>query len=374
MKRLDKELLKKNIDEIAEYDFAANKVFGSAYYVYQRDSLSFTGCYGKCSAEGGRDVDGRTVFRLASMTKPVTAFAMLILVDRGFIGLDDSIGDYLPQFKDISISDACGNIKGKPGRLPVIKELLTHCSGLGSDAKKISRMTAEDYSTLDKSIEYLLKTGLDFEPGSQQMYSPTAAFDVAVRIIGTVTKTDYLEFLKKEIFIPCGMYDTTFVPDDDIRARFIDMHCNINGKNAVKKMAADCVFEDVPVTHYLGGGGLVSTLEDYGKFARMLLDRGSTSSGRLIDEETFSLMNKPYFRISDSEWWGLGVRVITGDSHPRLPEGAFGWSGAYGTHFWTDPENEIVAVLMKNSAVDGGAGNESATKLEKAVYSSFENK
>jgi CubicO group peptidase (beta-lactamase class C family) len=150
------------------------------------------------------------------------------------------------------------------------------------------------------------------------------------------------------------------------------MHCNKDGKNAEKEMPGDSVFENIPETHYLGGGGLVSTLEDYGNFAKMLLNKGLSHTGkRILSEETFLKMTEPQIKINDNQSWGLGVRVITKKTYPHLPVGCFGWSGAYGTHFFVDPENGIVAVFMKNSAVDGGAGNESAVKFEKAVYSLF---
>ena len=373
MLKLDKELLIKNINDIAGYDFDNNKVFGSAYYVFQRNNLNVVRCFGCCSAEESPAVTEHTAFRLASMTKPVTAAAVLILIDKGLVSENDCIADYIPEFSDIHIIDADGIDRGNPVRLPSIRDLLTHSSGIGSDISKINAMTAKDYETLDASVDYLIKTGLDFEPGFMQQYSPTGAFDVAVKIIERVTGENYPDFLKRELFVPCEMYDTAFVPDEELNKRIIDMHCNINSRNAVKKMPGDCVFENVPASHYLGGGGLVSTLEDYGKFAKMLLNKGKSEAGkRIISEKVFDKMSCPYIAISDNQQWGLGVRVITQNTYPHLPVGSFGWSGAYGTHFWVDPENDIAAVFMKNSAVDGGAGNESAVKFEEAVYSSGE--
>jgi CubicO group peptidase (beta-lactamase class C family) len=124
----------------------------------------------------------------------------------------------------------------------------------------------------------------------------------------------------------------------------------------------------------LGGAGLVSTLRDYSKFAKLLLNKGKIGDIPLISEETFNLLCTPQVSqgiMPGNARWGLGVRVITDESYPYLPVGSFGWSGAYGSHFWIDPVHKIFAVYMKNSKIDGGAGNESAVKLEKAVYSSF---
>ena len=152
------------------------------------------------------------------------------------------------------------------------------------------------------------------------------------------------------------------------------MHTNIDEQNAQQAMPVDCIFEDYPCTHYLGGAGLVSTLKDYSRFAKMLLNNGRTSQTQLISENTFRLMHTPHVPetiMPGAERWGLGVRVITEDSYPYLPVSTFGWSGAYGSHFWVDPENELIAVYMKNSKVDGGAGNESARKFEEAVCRSL---
>ena len=372
MKQLNRGKLIKNIDAVAEYDFAENKVFGSAYYVWQ-DGEEYEKCYGRVGLASDTPVSASTLFRLASMTKPITAVATLILVERGLLSLDDGVDRYLPEFADIQIKEVSGKTYA-PEKLPTIKNILTHTSGIGSRLDKLAAMPREDRQTLDSAIAFYLENGLDFEPGSMQMYSGTAAFDVLTKIIEKVTGTDYLEFLKKEIFEPCGMVDTTFIPTAEQQARMIEMHTKKDGENAAFTMPDGCVFEDVPYSHYLGGAGLVSTLRDYGNFARMLLNRGETPNGRILQESTFNLMcvqQVPTEIMPGYERWGLGVRVIVDDAYPHLPRETFGWSGAYGSHFWIDPNNKIFAVFLKNSKFDGGAANESARNLEKAVYSSF---
>ena len=372
MKKLNLSRTTKHIDKIAEYDIKKNKVFGSCYSVYQKNNFDLCRCYGTVGMGTEEKVSEKTLFRLASMTKPVTAAAVLLLEERGLLSLDDTIDKYIPAFRDIHIKDADGKDLGAPGKMPKVRNLLSHNSGLGSDPKKLEKMTDKDYESIDSTIEYLLKAGLDFEPESMQAYSPTAAFDVAVKIAETVTGKDFQEFLKDELFLPLGMHDTVFIPTPEQRSRIIVMHCNKDGKNAEKEMPGNTVFENVPENHYLGGGGLVSTLSDYGNFAKMLLNKGVSHTGqRILREEAFLKMTEPQIEICNDQSWGLGVRVITRKTYPHLPVGSFGWSGAYGTHFFVDPENGISAVFMKNSAVDGGAGNKSAVKFEKAVYSFF---
>ena len=372
MKQIDMERLSANIDCIAQYDTSNNKAFGSAYAVYQ-DGFLLEKCYGTVSLNSDIPVTGTSVFRLASMTKPITAVATLILAEKGLLSLDDSIDRFLPDFKNIKITNASGN-SVTPKRIPTIKNILSHTSGIGCIADKIARMNADDERTLDASVAFYLKSGLDFEPGTMQMYSGTGSFDVLTKIIETVTKTDYLSFLKQEIFDPCKMPDTTFIPTPEQQQRMVAMHNKCNGENAVSEMPAGCIFESYPCTHYLGGAGLVSTLRDYGNFAKMLLYKGKTEAGQILREETFDLLCTPQVPreiMTGNQRWGFGVRVITEDAYPFLPKGSFGWSGAYGSHFWVDLTNKIFAVFMKNSKFDGGAANESARKFEEAVYSSF---
>ena len=378
MNKLDTRLLKTNIEKASQYDFDNHKVFGSAYCVIQENNVIFKKCFGTTSADNTEAVTENTIFRLASMTKPITAIATLILVDRGQLSLSDKVSDYLPEFKDIRITQITGaNEKidlGKAQNDITICHLLTHTSGIGSDAAKSQKMSDEDKKSIDTTIEFYAKAGLDFEPGTKQQYSGTGAFDVLVKIIEKITKTDYLQFLQQEIFEPCEMVNTTFVPTKEQWKQTIAMHNKVNGNNSVAKIKENCVFVDYPCTHYLGGAGLVSTLDDYSKFAKMLLNNGKTPRKQILSEKAFRLLHTPFVSeeiMPSNQRWGLGVRVIVKEDYETLPVGAFGWSGAYGSHFWIDPINKVAAVFMKNSLFDGGAGNESARNFEKAVNDSF---
>lgn len=371
---LNKTTLTKNIDDIAKYDFDNNKVFGSAYYVYDNDKI-VEKCYGNMSLNSDMPITNTTLFRLASMTKPITAVATLVAMEKGFLSLDDTVDKYIPAFKQIQIKDASGKVSGLK-KQPTILNILTHTSGIGSDSQKLAAMTGADQATLDSAITFYIGSGLDFEPGTKQAYSATGAFDVLVKIIETATGEDYLQFLQKNIFEPCNMKDTTFIPSDEQWGRLVDMHQQVDGENAVATLPEGCIFGNVPVTHYLGGAGLVSTLQDYANFAKMLLNGGQGETGKVISKTSVKLLSSPQISadvMPGNARWGLGVRVITEKSYPYLPVGSFGWSGAYGSHFWIDPVNNVFAVYMKNSQVDGGASNESANKFEKAVYTALLN-
>ncbi len=378
MNKLDKNLLKFNIEKAVRFDFDNHKVFGSAYCVIQEDKVIYKNGFGTTSADNAEAVTENTIFRLASMTKPITAVATLILVERGQLSLSDKVSDYLPEYKDVhitQISDANKIIDlGKAQNDITILHLLTHTSGIGSDAAKSQKMTDEDKKSIDNTVKFHSEIGLDFEPGTKQQYSGTGAFDVLVKIIEKITKTDYLHFLQQEIFAPCDMVNTTFIPNREQWTQIIAIHDKVDGKNTVAKTKENCIFYDYPCTHYLGGAGLVSTLDDYSKFAKMLLNNGKTPKKQILSEETFRLLHTPFVSekiMPSNERWGLGVRVIVKKDYKTLPVGTFGWSGAYGSHFWIDPVNKVAAVFMKNSLFDGGSGNESARNFEKAVNASF---
>ena len=314
-------------------------------------------------------VDDNTIFRLASMTKPITAVAILLLIDRGEISLETPVKTILPQFEDIHIISEQGVDLGVTKTDVTIMHLLTHTSGFGST--KPHNMTAEDKKTIKNTIDYFVKAGLDFEPFTKQAYSGYAAFDVLAAVVEKITGQDYEEFLQSEIFAPCNMNNTTFIPTESQQRRIITMHNKIQEKNCIGATVDGCVFENFPYRHKLAGAGLVSTLTDYSNFAQMLLNKGKISKKQIISEDTFNLLCVPYVPyeiMPGNERWGLGVRVVTSENHKYLPIGSYGWSGAYGTHFWCDYENNISAVYMKNSKVDGGAYNKSACRFEKAVY------
>lgn len=360
-----------NIDKIAKYDFDNNKVFGSCYLVYKKGEV-IEKCLGHVSANSLSHVTNKTIFRIASMTKPITAVATMILVDKGLLSPDDSIDKYLPQCKKLKIIDYLGKVS-TPKQMPTIKHILTHTSGIGCDPRKVCPRTPADKITLDAAIDYFIRRGIDFEPGSRVEYSGTGAFDFLQKIIVTITGEDYLKFLEREIFIPCDMPDTTYLPNEEQEGRIIDMHQKQDGKNAVYDMPKGCIFEDFPKEHYLAGAGLLSTLHDYSNFAKMLLNKGEINGKRILSQESVKLLSTPQIPkelmpVPSPGRWGLGVKVIADDTHPTLPKGVFGWSGAYGSHFWVDPENEIYAVFMKNSRFDGGSSNESSINFEKAVY------
>ena len=151
------------------------------------------------------------------------------------------------------------------------------------------------------------------------------------------------------------------------------MHDYRDGKAQVAQTTEGCVFGNYPTTHALAGAGLVSTIDDYKNFVTMLLDGGVFKGRRILSQEMIDQMATPQIKDpiqKGRSLWGLGVRVIV-DEKDILPLGTFGWSGAYGTHFWIDPENNILAIYMKNSRFDGGSHAVTGRNFELDVYSAL---
>ncbi len=371
---LNKKLLEENITKAAQVDFDEHFVFGCAYAVCQNGELLLKKYFGTTKLGGDEAVSDNTMFRLASMTKPITGVAIMILVDRGLIALDDKVSKYIPEFADVHIIDDDGNDLGKPKCEVTIRHLLAHTSGFGSRTK--TKITKEDRMTIEDTINFYLKEGLEFEPTSVEHYSAYAAFDVLTVIAEKVTGAPFDKFLQDEIFDPCGMTDITFNPTEEQWSRFIQLHNKVDDKCVVGDTTDGCVFIDMPTTRIISGAGLAATLPDYIKFAEMLTNGGKVGDKQIVSEEALKLMATP--QLSKDAYpgdcnWGLTVRVIETDTYEWLvPKGSFGWAGYYGTFFWVDPVNKISAIFLKNSLINNNSHNDSAKRFELAVMDSFE--
>ncbi len=382
MKKLNPELLKQNIEKRINADIESGCVGGAAVKVMQNGETLYREDFGYSDCDAKKPLESNAIFRLASMTKPITAVAILIQVSRGLVDLFDPVDRFLPEYAELDIGMLDENRQvvrlGKAQNKVRVIHLLTHSSGIGSfelGDVQLSQMKTEDMQSIETVVDYFSKAAVAFEPYTAQMYSPVAGFDVLARIIEITSGMTYREFIKKEIFEPLCMYDTTCVPTDEQWQRVVSMHNYIGGRGVSADVGKRYVFGSFPLTYNCGGAGIVSTVEDYSKFASMLLGGGEYNGIRILPEELVRSMGIPHLPESIMpfhEIWGLGVRVIVSDKN-TLPVGSFGWSGAYGTHFWIDPENKIVAIYMKNSYYDGGADASTARAFESDVMKSFEN-
>ena len=382
MKKLSSELLTRNVIKNIEKDIKNSDIAGASVLVAQSGRVLLSEQRGFADAEREEPIKHDSVFRLASMTKPVSAIAALVGVERGWFSLDDPITDYYPEFSELYV----GRLEGdrvipdhKPYLMPMVHNFLTHTSGFMASGDiwehYESRMPDSSLASNRAAVDYCMQNCcLTLEPVTKVNYCAYHSFDVVALLIERFSGMKYADFLEREIFEPLGMKDTTYRPNDAIRERMVTMCNKVDGKIVNVEMG-NHTFEQFPLTYTSAGAGLVGTVSDYYTFAKMLLGRGTLNGARIVKPETFDLMPRPYVPKSvmgkDAiTSWGLGVMVYTGDGN--RPAGTYGWSGAYGTHFWIDPINEIIAIYMKNTRWHDshGAGN-TGRQFERDVYSSL---
>lgn len=378
---LDAQRLENALCLRAESDLETNTICGASVIVRQEGNIVCERYFGTTAPYGTEKVAKNTIYRLASMTKPITAVAALILADRGMLRLDAKVEEYLPQYKNrrVGVFGQNGVIVGtkKAQVAPTIRHILSHSSGISCGENERNnirpKLSKEDRVTVKNMMSAISHSVLSFEPFEAQEYSAVGAFAVLTAIIEEISGMNFETFLQKEVFSPCAMQDTTFEPSAEQMSRLIAMHSRVSGKSIVGETEEGCIFANFPCTNHLGGAGLVSTLHDYSNFAEMLLNEGSINGQQILSTKAICEMSTaqvPEGIMPGKQRWGLGVRVITGACE-TLPTGAYGWSGAYGTHFWVDPINKITAVYMKNSLYDGGAEAVTARHFEEDVAKSL---
>ena len=357
---LSKERLQR-VHELVERHMKAGEITGAVMLVARKGQVAYVDVAGTMDKEGRRPMRRDTVFRLASMTKPVVGVAVMMMLEEGRLRLGDAVSKYIPEFKDqrVAVLEEAG-ANGKPPRFHTvraerditIKDLLTHTSGLSSgpmgqsEARKVRRTPTD---TLATYIPRLGATPLEFQPGSRWMYSPSDGIDVLARVVEIVSGTAMNVFLKQRIFDPLDMPETSHYPTEAQMPRLVTAY-RMADEGLVETQNPLSMSSKV---YFAGGGGLVSTVDDYSHFAQMLANGGAFKGKQLLSPRTVRLMTSVHVpatlpgRVA-GEGYGLSVRVIENAiaGNHRISNGSFGWSGAYGTHFWVDPIEEVVAVMM----------------------------
>lgn len=379
MKKIDSEKLRFLISENSNAELHENKIGCKEIVIHQSGECVYRDVFK--SELFSKTADGQgMIYRAASMTKPITSVAVLQLVDRGLLNLDDKISEFFPKAKDLKVAEVENNkiLSLMPlEREITVGNLLSHTSGIGCEPiTNIFGCTNNELS-LEDAVDDILSKPLAFQPDSSQCYSATESFDIVAGIVQKVSDLRFDEYLTENIFKPLEMINTTFCPTNEQWKNVVAMHKRTeDGKSEISVMPQGCVFDSFKTKRMPAGAGLVTTADDYIKFADMLCFGGTTKENkRVLSEKAVNLMSTPHIPANIENWcekWGLGVRIVVSNDYPHgLGIGCFGWSGAYGTHFWVDRENQISAVMMKNSCYDGGAGNKSACQLEKDVYDSL---
>ena len=309
-----------------------------------------------------------TVFRLASMTKPITATAVMLLYEYGKLSLDDSLTKYLPEYTGSGREDIR------------ILHLLNHSCGLGMIGFPGMIQSLELTKKQDRLADRVTRWKdllPDFPAGTGTGYSPNVGFDILGRIVEIVSGMEFDQFLKKRIFRPLGMIDTTFLPDAEQASR---QSILFHDKNHLPDVPIPADFGekmnyamDASICgYYSGGAGLFGTAADYDKLLQMFLNEGTCNGVRLLRPETIHLMRTPSndLQAKPDVRWGLGMQVFGDPQKTGLSvnPGSYGWSGAYGTHFYVDPVGERTLLLMLNADGLGGSESYVSRAVENAVY------
>lgn len=344
--------------------------------IYQGEKETYRGAFGYSDCLQTQLIQENAIFRLASMTKPITATAVLIAEERGLLQLDAPIHTYIPNFQHGGVGVLeNGELQWiESAREITIHDCLTHTSGLGSgEVGNYQFLRFPEPKTLEDNVNAWNKAFLDFAPKTKQAYSGLVAFELLAYIVQIVSGMSFEEFLRKEVFIPLGMRDTVYRLTDEQKTRLVEMVTT--GKDGGLEVV-DYGWRGFGVfaEGYTGGSaGLFSTLADYSKFVRMLACNGEFQGIRILSAQSVAKMRTAQLStslagLSESFNWGLGVRVCEkqGINQP-LPDGSFGWSGAYGTHFWVEPSSGRSAILMLNKADVGGSGSPYSYEFEKLV-------
>jgi CubicO group peptidase (beta-lactamase class C family) len=371
------ELMQRNID--------AGNFAGAVTLVARNGRIAHFETHGLMDLDAKRQMAKDAIFRIMSMTKPVVGVSILMMLEEGKIRLNDSVSKFIPELKDMKVAVALPSSSASPFAPPsktpqeprfytmpadreiTIRDLLTHTSGLVSGPISTSQNAKVIYKQGETLADYIPRLGtvpLEFQPGTRWAYSAQAGIDTLVRIVEILSGQPFDEFIRRWLFEPLEMKDTCFYPGEALAPRIATLY---------RKTPKGLQKQDNPAfmngTYLSGGGGLFSTAEDYVRFGQMLANRGELDGKRVLGRRTVEMMAS--IHIPDTlpgrtpgEGYGLTVRVISnaGAAGTELSNGSFGWSGAFGTHFWVDPKEKIVAVLMTQ-----GGSRELIADFETAV-------
>jgi len=363
------------VHELVERTIAAGEIAGAVTLVARNGQVAYLEAQGVMDLESKQQMRPDSLFRIASMSKPVAAVAILMLAEEGKVRLNDPVSRFIPAYANLELGvakppapgpggPAAAAAAGGPGGPPpafykapaareiTVLDLLTHTSGLMSGPMGSSVANASFNKRHDiglRWVEELSASPLEFQPGTRWAYSAVAGFDVLSRIVEIASGMSFDKFLAERLFAPLGMRDVTFWPSAEQRSRLASVYQRRDG--ALQPNANPDSMSGQ--RYFSGAGGLMTTAETYAQFAMMLANGGELNGVRILSPRSVELMGSAFIPSTlpgrpAGEGYGLGVRVVT-DAAARgtwLSDGSFGWSGAYGTHFWVDPKENLVGILL----------------------------
>jgi len=341
-----------------------NDVPGVVALVTNRDRVLYEGAFGVADVGTKRPVAKTSLFRIASMTKPVTSLALMQLVEQGKVSLDDPADKYLPELVGLkviqSFEPATGEYTVRPAATrATVRHFLTHTSGL---AYPFTSSIWRDFKPKAGEV-YPFGGPLLFEPGERWHYSTST--DVVGRLVEVISGQKLEDYFRQHIFVPLKMYDTSYNVPPEKGARLVAAQ-----QRAGERMDGTIVLQSpqpgLEIAAPIGGGGLASTANDYGRFVRMLLNDGQLEGVRVLKAETIALMSQnqigsigvpalktalprsaDFTFIADGrDKFGLGF-LITSDAVPgKRSPGSLSWGGINNTYFWVDRSRGIAGVIL----------------------------
>ena len=382
------------VDALLQSYVDAKQIPGAVALVARRGEIAKLSVLGEKAFGSGDPMRRDTIFRIYSMTKPITSVATLILYEEGKLRLTDPVSKWIPELAQPRVLRAPGGpleeTEPSPSEITV-RDLLTHCSGLvysfttsGPLAKAYEEAGVSGAGSPLAASEWAARLGklpLAHAPGTRWNYSVST--DVLGLLVERVSGVPFAQFLEQRIFAPLGMRDTAFfVPPEKLGRLATNYAPNAQGGLDVFDAPATSTYRAAPA-FASGGGGLVSTADDYARFALMLAGGGRLGGTRILSRKTVALMATNHLTPSEQDGFGLrGYRVFAGNGfglgvmvqtevagYRGLGSiGKHGWGGAAGTWYWVDPEEDLVAVLMIQRMSFGGPPIAISRDFETAVY------
>ena len=354
------------VNALVKRHLDATSFAGAVTLVARNGRIAHLQAHGYADLESKKPMQADNMFRIMSMTKPVVGVAIMMMIEEGKVRLTDPVSKFIPALKGLQVAmplpaqgpPPAAGTQAEPRYYTVpadheitIRELLTHTSGLVSgtfSGAANRKVVLKGQESLSEYIPRLAQTPLEFQPGTRWAYSAQAGFDVLLHVVEIVSGQQADVFLKSRIFEPLGMKDTFYYPVDNPR---LANRYDRQPDGSLRRNNSTPNF--LNGRYFGGGGGLASTAEDYFQFAQMLLDGGQRNGKRLLSPRGVEMMAS--VMASDTlpgrqpgEAFGLSMRVVNNPAarNTAVSQGTFGWSGAYGTHFWIDPKEKVIGVLM----------------------------
>lgn len=355
-----------NVKALLQQYVDNNEIAGADIIIREGGRLALMAGVGWQNEAKTIPVDEHTIYRLASMTKPVTAIAIMILSEEGKLDIQDPIGKYITEY----VGTDKENIR--------IIHLLNHTCGLGMlmhpGMQQAMDLSDVKHDRLADRVARWKDLKPDFPAGTETGYSNNVGFELAGRIVEIVSGMELDQFFEERIFRPLGISDMTFtLNDEQTKRRSICFHGKIP-EALLSDAPADLEsYIDASIAGFFSGAaGLFGTAADYDRIVQMLADGGIFNGVRLLKEETVLQMHTPVNNLAPQPGvlWGLGMQVF-GEPEKTgyyVHKGSYSWSGAYGTHFFIDPAADRTFVLMLNNDNLGGSMSYVSRAVEKAIW------